>query len=103
MENHIAFGGFVVNRVHPEYAFEDSAEGSEIGKPLFEDIGFDTTLSEKIAKNFEQFDSLAKSDAAAIDGLRQKAGENVPIRPIPLFDGDIYDIPGLLQIREHLE
>ena len=59
-ENHIAFGGFVVNRAHPEYAFDDSEEGSETAKPLFEATGFDTALSEKIAKNFEQFDRLAK-------------------------------------------
>ena len=102
-ENHIAFGGFVVNRVHPEYDFDDSTEGMESGDPLFGDIGFDATLSQKIARNFEQFDKLAISDAAAIDGLRQKAGPNVAIRQIPLFDGDIYDIPGLLQIREHLQ
>jgi len=37
-----------------------------------------------------------------IQEIKNKTGENILIRQIPLFDSDIYDIRGLLKIREHL-
>ncbi len=100
-ENHIAFGGFIVNRVHPEYPDETPGETSDDPK-LFGSIEIDPSLRDKLLKNFEQFKSLGNADSLAIEELKKKTGPGVAVRKIPLFNQDVYDIGGLLHIRKHL-
>lgn len=96
-EHHIAFGGFIINRVNPRYADCPSDDSAFL---YFPDI--DTPLAEKLRINFEQYKDLGGSDASAIEEIKNKTGGNILIRQVPLFDSDIYDIHGLLKIREHL-
>jgi anion-transporting ArsA/GET3 family ATPase len=100
-ENHIAFGGFIVNRVHPEYPDETPEETSD-DPELFGAIEIAPSLRDKLLKNFEQFKSLGNADSLAIEELKKKTGPGVAVRKIPLFNQDVYDIGGLLHIRKHL-
>ncbi len=96
-EHHIAFGGFIINRVNPGYAENDSDNSAFLNSP-----GIDKSLAEKLRINFQKYKDLGGSDASAIEEIKNKTGANILIRQIPLFDCDIYDIRGLLKIREHL-
>jgi anion-transporting ArsA/GET3 family ATPase len=96
VEHHIAFGGFIINKVNPSYdeSYSDSA--------LLNHPTIDKALAEKLRKNFIKFKKLGGSDASAIEKIKSKAGANIWVSQIPLFDSDIYDIRGLLKIRDHL-
>ncbi len=96
-EHRIAFGGFIINRVNPPYAENPIEDSIPQNIP-----GIDMPLAEKLRINFKKYKDLGGSDAAAIEELKNRAGENIDIRQIPMFDSDIYDIHGLLKIREHL-
>ncbi len=96
-EHHIAFGGFIINRVNPNYAAWSSKDLTSLNSPEI-----DNSLAEKLRINFKKHKDLGSSDASAIEEIKSKTGTNILIRKIPLFDSDINDIPGLLKIREHL-
>ncbi len=96
-EHHIAFGGFIINRVNPNYAECPSKDLTSLNSPEI-----DNSLAEKLRINFKKYKDLGSSDASAIEEIKSKTGTNILIRQIPLFDSDINDIPGLLKIREHL-
>ncbi len=100
-ENNIAFGGFIVNRVHPEYP-ADNPEANPGDSEIFGEVEIEPSLKEKILRNFEQFKRLGVSDSRAIKELKEKIGSDVPVREIALFNQDVYDIGGLMQIRKHL-
>lgn len=100
-EHHIAFGGFIINRVNPCYAPSHSDDSDY--STLLNEPGIDKLLAEKLRINFEKYKDLGGSDASAIEEIKSKAGRNILIRQVPLFDSDIYDIKGLLKIREHLQ
>jgi anion-transporting ArsA/GET3 family ATPase len=96
VEHHIAFGGFIINRVNISYG-ESYSDSEFLNHPTI-----DKALAEKLRKNFIKFKKLGGSDASAIEKIKSKAGSNVWVSQIPLFDSDIYDIQGLLKIRDHL-
>jgi anion-transporting ArsA/GET3 family ATPase len=96
-EHHIAFGGFIINRVNSCYAENSSNDSSFSNSP---DI--DRSLAEKLRINLKKYKDLGGSDASAIEEIKNKTGTNTLIHQVPLFDYDIYDIKGLLKIREHL-
>ncbi|MFO8083029.1 MAG: ArsA-related P-loop ATPase [Desulfobacterales bacterium] len=95
--NQIAFGGFIINRVHPYYG-ECGTDDSE----FLNLTNIDKSLSEKILTNFKKFKNLGDSDASAIREIKNKVGPHIPVCQIPLFDSDIHDIHGLLKICDHL-
>jgi anion-transporting ArsA/GET3 family ATPase len=96
-EHHIAFGGFIINRVNPCYAENHSDNSAFLNAP-----GIDKSLAEKLRINFQKYKDLGRSDASAVEEIKNKAGANIGVYQIPHFDSDIYDIKGLLKIREHL-
>jgi anion-transporting ArsA/GET3 family ATPase len=96
-EHHIAFGGFIINRVNPRYTESEAVDSAFLNLP---DI--DKILAEKLRGNFEKFRDLGGSDASAVEEIKNKAGADVWIREIPFFDSDIYDIQGLLKISKYL-
>lgn len=96
-EHHIAFGGFIINRVNPCYDENDSNNLELLKFPNIE-----KSLVKKLRINFENYKNLGGSDASAIEEIKNKAGADIPIRQVPLLDSDIYDIKGLLKIREYL-
>ena len=96
-EHHIAFGGFIINRVNPDFAESVTDNSAFLNFP---DI--DKALAEKLRINFENYRSLGIAEASAVEEIKNKAGEKTPIHQIPLFDSDIFDIQGLLKIMHHL-
>ncbi len=96
-KNHIAFGGVIINRVHPQYP------ENILNNPDFSNLtDIDKTLSEKLLFNLKKFRNLGNSDATAIEEMKNKAGAGIPVVQIPLFDTDIHDIDGLLKVCAHL-
>ena len=96
-KNQIAFGGFIMNRVHPDYHGYSLEDTSLPGL-----CNMDKELHKKLLVNFKKFRNLGISDEAAIKEIRNKVGPHVPVCQIPLFDSDIHDIQGLLKICDHL-
>jgi anion-transporting ArsA/GET3 family ATPase len=97
VEHHIAFGGFIINKVNTSYVESYSENSAFLNRPTM-----DKALAEKLRKNFIKYKKLCESDASAIEKIKSKAGANIWVSQIPLFDSDIYDIRGLLKIRDHL-
>jgi len=95
-ENHMPFAGFIVNRLHP--MLPEKRPPAPIRWPK----EITSVLGRKIQCNFERFHELGKSDRAAIRELLANVEPGVEIRGIPCFERDIYDVEGLLAIREKL-
>jgi anion-transporting ArsA/GET3 family ATPase len=97
VEHGIPFGGFIINKVNNSYAESYSKNSAFLDYPTI-----DKALAEKLRKNFINYKELGGSDASAVEKIKSKAGANIWVSQIPFFDSDIYDIRGLLKIREHL-
>ncbi len=98
------FGGFIVNRVHRAYGVELSEKQPVIEKlrkaKAPEDLPGGKATWQALLDNFAQFLALARADHATVDRLSARAGGKVAA--VPFFDKDVYDIPDLLAINEHL-
>ncbi|MCG8619808.1 MAG: AAA family ATPase [Desulfobacterales bacterium] len=96
-EYEIRFGGFIVNRVHPkiDYRVPDTPP-EEIADNM------STSLWGKLQTNFRNFKHLGESDHRALEYLRRRIGEETPVHRIALFENDIHQLGGLLEIRHQL-
>jgi len=98
-------GAFVVNRVRP--LREVDVEAGELARRLREEHGVADALAPRLAslllESHAQLQSLARADAAEIDRLRRHCGEDIPCVQVPLFDQDVHDIGGLLELGRYLE
>jgi anion-transporting ArsA/GET3 family ATPase len=95
--NDMAFGGFIVNRVHPYHP-----ENIEPGV-LTEALQLDTGLADRLLKNYTRFQKLAQSDREMIQELRKTAGPEAMIQEAPYFETDVYDFSGLVRVYEHIK
>jgi anion-transporting ArsA/GET3 family ATPase len=96
-EYRMPFGGFIVNRVHPNYL---NARGDKTRFRRFVETNqlVSEPLMQKLITNFHCFHKLAESDQEAIADLVRNVGPDVDVRQIPYFDRDIHDLAGLLQL-----
>lgn len=92
VESDMPFGGFIVNRVHPEYPAMPSAVRSD------PPAGISRTLMKKLSANYNEFRRLGESDAAAIRGLSAEARAETPVLRIPHFNKEVNDLEGLMRI-----
>jgi anion-transporting ArsA/GET3 family ATPase len=116
IEYEMPFCGLIINRVHTDFAPEDDiarlisrSDPEELAKKIGDALG--RKASEKsaaaelvtgMARNLEAFRGLAEADLENIDTLAEHIDEEAPIRIVPFFDTDIYDIEGLTRINEHV-
>ncbi len=113
-EASLPFGGFVVNKVHPDYVrMTNAASGQEpeSGFPqdaLIEELqrSLDGTpgaaeLAAKVAENFENYRMLAERDRENMKVLTERVGEDCLLE-VPYFDEDIHDIAGLALVNRYL-
>jgi len=92
-------GAFIINRVHPLHEVEmDQAELARRLVALAVDRQDAPRMAQALLESHRQLQELARGDAAEIDRLRQCCGDEAPFIRVPLFDEDVHDIGGLLQL-----
>jgi anion-transporting ArsA/GET3 family ATPase len=109
----VAVGGFVVNRVHPDWVPEE-----ELTRPVVAiandlealqdgaDDSLDTLdedqrrdLAERLRSNAAEFYVLAAKDAASLTRLRDEIPSDIPMVQVPFFAQDIHTLEGLNRVR----
>jgi hypothetical protein len=91
------FGGLVVNRVHPLGEGDEGADHEALAAAL----GGNAGLTRKVVRTLEEFRTLARRDAAAIERLARETGDGAPV-VVPHLDGDVHDVDGLVAVHRHL-
>lgn len=105
----VAVGGFVVNRVHPNWVPEvelqrpvvtlaNELEALEDGAPTLSDDER-RTLAEHLRENAAEFYVLAAKDAGSLQRLREELGGSIPMVQVPFFAQDIHSLEGLSRVR----
>ena len=110
LEQGMAFGGVVVNRVQELAAEVDpavpaasdpdtGADGSGIEERLTELL--DRELGRKVARTLEDFRAIALHDRASIERLSRELADEPLIR-VPYLEEDVHDLGGLAEMNRHL-
>ena len=100
-ENHMPFGGFIINRVE----WTDGKKGGKTervdGNSGLEKIVLDAQLKEKMITAYRQIQKLAETDAASIASLIRQIGSRVSVLQIPMADGEVANVDDLKQITNY--
>ena len=56
----------------------------------------------RVAAAFADEHALARRDAANVAHLAERLGPDVPLLRVPLLDGDVHDVEGLVRLRREL-
>jgi anion-transporting ArsA/GET3 family ATPase len=97
-EARMPFGGLIVNRATILDAGEHG-DPAAVAAQLGEQLG--DALAAKVAASVEDLQLLAARDAESIERLKAELDEPEPI-VVPLLDGEVQDIEGLLALYRHL-
>jgi anion-transporting ArsA/GET3 family ATPase len=95
-EADMPFGGLIVNRVQLDLVEGDP---DEVAGELEDELGAE--LTEKVADTLRELQVLAERDLASLTHLMDELEEPKPT-VIPLLEGDVHDVDGLVQVRHHL-
>lgn len=90
------FGGLIVNRVQL-----DLVEGDPDEEAARLDGDLSDELKQKVADTLRELQVLAARDRASLERLMDELDEPDPVI-IPLLDGDVHDVDGLVLVHEHL-
>ncbi|MFL5818988.1 MAG: ArsA family ATPase [Conexibacter sp.] len=95
-------GGAIVNRVHADEL--DGGDGALADLPalLEREAGLSPALAQRVADAFADEHALARRDAANVAHLAERLGAEVPLLRVPLLDGDVHDIDGLVRLQAEL-
>ena len=96
----MALGGTIVNRMH-EDALGDE-DPADVPSLLEREAGLSPALAARVAAAFADEHALARRDAANVRRLRERLGADTPLARIPLLDGDVHDVEGLMRLQAHL-
>lgn len=116
VEYEMPFFGLIVNRAHTEFTSDAGVErviersdpedlALKIGDALGRKADERKAMSELVTgmtRNLEAFRSMAAADSENIERLAEHIEGDAPIRIVPFFDTDIYDVDGLLRINQHV-
>lgn len=97
LEKDLPFGGIVVNRVH--YAAGGKTTQKAMREALGEPLGDD--LTKRVIASFRDRQGLVERDAANIEDLRKRVGDE-PLLTVPEMADEIHDLIGLLSLQPHL-
>jgi anion-transporting ArsA/GET3 family ATPase len=98
----MALCGAIVNRVHEdELAGEDGAL-EDLPARLEHAAGLSPALAKHVATAFGDEHALARRDGANVARLRAQLGADVPLLQVPLLDGDVHDVEGLVRLHAAL-
>ena len=90
------FGGLIVNRVQL-----DLVEGDPDEAAARLDGDLSDELKQKVADTLRELQILAARDRASLERLMDELDESDPAI-VPLLDGDVHDVDGLVLVHEHL-
>jgi hypothetical protein len=121
LDSGLPMGGFVVNRVRPDYAAElgpgplrealhgDAAalrKAVDIARTAIAETGADTESTDAIAAsiaNLRRLQRLADADRTIMRRVEElSAREGIALRRIPAFGDDVHDLSGLTRLDPHL-
>lgn len=98
----MTLGGAIVNRVHADELGGDEAALEELPALLEREAGLSRALARSVAGAFADEHALARRDAAGVAQLAGQLGAGVPLLRVPLLDGDVHDVPGLVRLEREL-
>lgn len=98
----MTLGGAIVNRVHADELGGDEAALEALPALLERDAGLSPALAARVAAAFADEHALARRDAAGVARLAQRLGAAVPLLRVPLLEGDVHDVPGLVRLEREL-
>jgi anion-transporting ArsA/GET3 family ATPase len=97
----MALCGAIVNRMHVD-ELGDEAVLNDLPSALERDAGLSPALARSVAAAFADEHALARRGAANVAHLRARLGDGVPLLQVPLLDGDVHDVDGLVRLHAAL-
>jgi len=103
-EARMALCGAIVNRVHREALAPtvEEADLADLPDRLATDAGLSPALAKRVAAAFADEHALARRDATNVARLAERLGAGVPLLQVPLLDGDVHDVDGLVRLHAEL-
>jgi anion-transporting ArsA/GET3 family ATPase len=104
-DHRMPFGGFIVNRLSPDYGpidektLEKDIESLPAGIGSSDDV---TNLVTKLSKGYQLLRKTSAQERVAINRLRESTGFAGFVVRVPQFASDIYDIPGLVLVNSYI-
>jgi len=99
---HMRLGGAIVNRVHADELGGEDGGLTDLSVVLERDAGLSPPLAARVAAAFADEHALARRDAANVIQLAERLGHGVPLLQVPLLDGDVHDVEGLVRLQAQL-
>ncbi len=109
-EGRLPFGGIVVNRVHTPPApkppgspsLQEEGDVEQLTERLHSERGLPLSMAQKLVNNYLQYQRLFLRDDHVLQAFSGNFPEELPLRTVPVFDEDIFDLSGLAKINEYL-
>jgi anion-transporting ArsA/GET3 family ATPase len=95
-------GGAIVNRVHPDELGDEDGALADLPALLEREAGLSPALAARVAAAFADEHALARRDAVNVEHLAERLGPGVPLLRVPLLDGDVHDVEGLVRLQSEL-
>jgi anion-transporting ArsA/GET3 family ATPase len=95
-------GGAIVNRVHADELGGEDGALTDLPALLEREAGLSPALAQRVADAFADEHALALRDAANVAHLAERLGADVPLLQVPLLDGDVHDVDGLVRLQAQL-
>jgi anion-transporting ArsA/GET3 family ATPase len=99
---HMRLGGAIVNRVHTDELGDEDGALADLPALLAAEAGLSPALAQRVADAFADEHALACRDAANVTHLAERLGDDVPLLCVPLLDGDVHDVDGLVRLQAQL-
>jgi anion-transporting ArsA/GET3 family ATPase len=99
---HMRLGGAIVNRVHADELGGEDGTLADLPALLEREAGLTPALAQRVADAFADEHALARRDAVNIAHLAERLGAGVPLLRVPLLDGDVHDVDGLVRLQAQL-
>ena len=112
-EYRMPFGGFVINRCHPDFLSPDPGSGGAPGKMSVDRDSLKQRMEKEaqdhfgdlasmLIKTFENIQTLAEIDRERIEMFVGSLSRPIPYWTVPLLDEDVYDMTGLMRMSGYL-
>lgn len=99
----MALCGAIVNRVHvDELGLNETEQLAELPALLAAEAALSPALARTVAAVFADEHALARRDADNVALLAERLGADVPLLQVPLLDGDVHDVGGLVRLHAEL-
>ena len=94
----LPFGGYVVNRLHPELPEASASQRDEAGRALASELpeAEAAALLRRLEAAYEKERARAERDRRMVERLRSEG--RAPLVGVPRLEGDITDVGGLAQL-----